>query len=49
MLAKMDAEEVDALVPLEQVVHLPSEKEEWDLLTKVIDADTISKIRSSVG
>lgn len=49
MIAKMDPEEVAALVPLEQVVHLPTEEEEWDLLTKVIDADTVNEIRNSVG
>ena len=49
MLAKMDPEEVAALVPLEQVIHLPSEEEEWKLLEKAIDADTVGKIRNSIG
>jgi len=48
MLAKMDPEEVAALAPLEQVVHLPTEEEEWQLLEKVIDPETIREIRSSV-
>lgn len=49
MIAKMDPEEVAALVPLERVVYLPTEEEEWKLLEKVIDAETISTIRSSIG
>jgi hypothetical protein len=49
MLAKMDPEEMAALCPLEQVVYLPGEEQEWILLENVIDADTIGKIRNSVG
>jgi hypothetical protein len=49
MIAEMDPEEVAALVPLEQVVHLPTNEEEWCLLTKVIDADTVGRIRNSAG
>jgi hypothetical protein len=49
MLAKMDPEEMAALCPLEQVVYLPGEEQEWILLENVIDADTIDKIRNSVG
>lgn len=49
MLAKMVPEETAALSPLEQVVHLPGEEEEWSLLGNVIDADTIDRIRNSVG
>ena len=49
MLAKMDPEEVSTLIPLEQVVHLPSVEDEWKLLENVIDADTVSKIRKSLG
>lgn len=48
MLARMDPEEVAALTPLEQVVHLPSQEEEWKLLENVIDAETIRKIRDSI-
>lgn len=48
MLAKMDPEEVAALTPLEEVVHLPTEDEEWDLLLNVLDSETIEKIRESV-
>jgi hypothetical protein len=49
MIARMDPEEVAALAPLEQVVHLPTEEEEWRLLEHVIDTETIGKIRNSVG
>lgn len=48
MLAKMDPVEVSALAPLEQVVHLPTEEEEWELLANVIDPETIGEIRASV-
>ena len=49
MLGKMDMAEVAALTPLEKVIHLPSEEEEWKLLENVIPADTISEIRSSIN
>lgn len=49
MLAKMDPAEVAVLTPLEQVIHIPSEEEEWKLLENIIDAATIEKIRNSVG
>ena len=48
MFAKMDDEEGAALTPLEQVVHLPDEEEEWKLLENVIPAETIGKIRDSL-
>jgi hypothetical protein len=32
MLAKMDPAEVSALNPLEQMIHVPSVEEEWQLL-----------------
>lgn len=48
MLAKMEPDEVTALAPLEQVVHLPTEEEEWELLANVIDPETIGEIRASV-
>jgi hypothetical protein len=48
MIARMEPEEVAALTPLEQVVHLPTEAEEWQLLEHVVDSDTIRKIRDSV-
>jgi hypothetical protein len=49
ILAKMDPVEVSALTPLEQVIHVPSEEEEWQLLENVIDAATIEKNRSLGG
>lgn len=48
MLGKMDPDQMSAIVPLEQVVHLPNEDEEWGLLEKVIDPETVHEIRSSV-
>jgi len=48
MLEKMDAEEAAALTPLEELIHLPDEEEEWTLLGNVIDAETVRKIRDSV-
>lgn len=48
MLEKMDPVEVSALAPLEQVVHLPTEEEEWELLANVIDPETIREIRASI-
>ncbi len=47
LLAKMDPEEVAVLTPLEQVIHIPTEEEEWELLGKILDAETIEKIRNS--
>lgn len=49
IIAKMDPSEVAAIKPLEQVVHLPSEAEEWQLLERVIDAATVETIRNSVS
>jgi hypothetical protein len=48
MVARMAPEEVAALTPLEQVVHLPSEEEEWQLLENVIDLETIKMIRNAI-
>jgi hypothetical protein len=48
MVARMAPEEVAALTPLEQVVHLPSEEEEWQLLQNVIDLETIKMIRNAI-
>lgn len=49
MLGKMDPEEVAALTPLEEVIHLPSQEEEWKLLENVIDSETIREIRQSMS
>ena len=43
----MDPDEVEAIIPLDSVVNIPSEEEEWKLLENVVDADTIGEIRSS--
>ena len=48
MVARMAPEEVAALTPLEQVIHLPSEEEEWQLLQNVIDLETIKMIRNAI-
>lgn len=49
MIAKMDPDEMMALTPLEKVIHLPSEEDEWQLLENVIDPDTVREIRNSIG
>lgn len=49
MRAMMEPAELAALAPLEQVLHIPSEEEEWQLLENVIDAETVRKIRNSMG
>jgi hypothetical protein len=46
-LDKMDAAEITALTPLENVVHLPDPEEEWQLLEKVIDPETVAEIRAA--
>ena len=48
MLGKMDPEELAALTPLEEIVHRPSEEEEWQLLENVIDPETIREIQSAI-
>lgn len=47
LIEKLDAEDAAKLVPLEQVLHLPSEDEEWDLLQNVIDPETVRQIREA--
>lgn len=47
LIAKLDAENMAALVPLEEALHLPSEEEEWDLLQNVIDPETVRQIREA--
>jgi len=46
-LARMDPEECAALTPLENVVYLPSADEEWSILEKVIDPETVAEIRGA--
>lgn len=48
LIAAMDPSEVDALTPLEDVIHVPGPEEEWGLLENVIDAATCHKIRTAV-
>ena len=47
MLKKIDLTESAALTPLEQVVHIPDQDQEWDLLHNVIDAKTVEKIKAA--
>lgn len=47
MIGKMDPEAA-ALTPLEEVIHIPSEEEEWKLLENVIDPETVREIRQSM-
>ena len=47
LFTKMDQAEIDALTALEDTVYLPGEEEEWQLLEKVIDPATVSKIRAA--
>jgi len=46
-VARMEPSEIAALAPLEEVVRMISEEEEWHLLEQVIDPATIAKIRSA--
>lgn len=48
MLTSLDEEELNVLTPLKNVVHVPSEEEEWNLLENVIDADKVRRIRESI-
>lgn len=48
-IARMDPSEIAALTPLKDIIHLPSEAEEWSLLEKVIDPVTVAKIRAEQG
>lgn len=44
---KMDPAEIAALARLEDIVHLPTQDEEWALLEKVIDSATVAEIRAA--
>lgn len=48
MIERMEPQEVSALVPLEEVVHVPTDDEEWTMLGQIMDAETIREIRSSI-
>jgi hypothetical protein len=47
LLSKLDTDDSAPLIPLEQVLHIPSQEEEWQLLEHVIDPETVSQIRES--
>lgn len=47
-LDRMDAEDLDALCPLEDVIHIPNAEEEWKLLEAVVPAYLIRRIRDSL-
>jgi hypothetical protein len=47
-IAKMDATELSALVPLEDTIRVLSPEEEWERLTKVIDPSTVEQIRAGL-
>lgn len=47
MFASMNEEEREVLAPLEDVVHVPTEEEEWGILENVIDPETVRRIRES--
>jgi hypothetical protein len=49
LIAKMDAEEVSALTPLENVARELSEEEQWACLGKVIAPKNVALIRSSLA
>jgi len=46
-ISRMDQAEIAAIKPLEEVVHVPTEDEEWKLLEYVIEPATVAKIRAS--
>ena len=47
IIARMDSSEIAALKPLEEVVRIMDEEEEWQLLEQVIDSALIARIRSA--
>ena len=48
MFEGMAPGELEALTPLENVVHIPDTEEEWSLLENVVDPTTCGKIRAAV-
>lgn len=46
-LDRMNAEDLDALCPLEHVIHIPGPDEEWILLEAVLPAELVRQIRDS--
>jgi len=49
LIARMEPEEIDALAPLESLIHTPTEDEEWQLLGNVLDEETCLKIREATS
>ena len=47
IVARMEDAEKSALKPIENVVYLPNEEEEWSILEGVIGKETVTKIRES--
>lgn len=47
MLAKMEADEVAAIRPLEEVVRTASPEEQWDALTATLGAELVKEIRGA--
>lgn len=47
-IAKMDEEEISALVPLEETIRVLTPEEEWQCLAKVMAPTTIEQIRTSL-
>ncbi len=47
-IAKMDEEEVAALVPLEDTIRVLSPEEEWQCLSKVMAPNTVEQIRAGL-
>ena len=45
--SRMEPAEIDALRPLEEVVHVPDENEEWLILEGMIGADLVAQIRAN--
>lgn len=49
LLSKMNSSEIDAINKLEEVVHIPDAEEEWGILSKFIDLETVTRIREAEG
>lgn len=47
IISRMEPTEIAALTPIENVVHLPNEEEEWSILEGVIGKETVAKIRAA--
>lgn len=47
-LDRMNADDLDALRPLEEVIHIPNAEEEWILLESVLPEALIRRIRASL-